>query len=369
MRKFVRVIVPVLCLGLAACGGGTGTSRTQILPPPNGQAALEVLFPPVSPGETDYSAVQTYLANNNPSVAGANFYVKWAVVDQGPGANPQYDFSSIDSELTPWMAAGKKVNLVVWPVSDGSANDSTPQYVLTNLGSSNTVTCTSMGSSEIIPNYFDASFQTPYKAFMAAVVEHYSANSSLGYIRFGLARGGETFPALGFDSDPVCDAVFLNSWGWTSTTWISYLTSMLNYEGTLNSPVQLMVGINEVNSDLTIPNAVAASAVQNGIGFGSQGLELSDVAGYPNCTVNWCNLFNQFTSQVPLELQTLTQTSTSGAPPAGSLVTLLPFAVQHHATIIELYYADWLTGFDPNYPGYDPAYASAIQAAAQAGAP
>jgi hypothetical protein len=366
MKKFVFVVL-VLCLGLTACGGGTGTS-THIVPPPNGQAALEVLFPPGIPGETDYAAVQTYLVGN-PSVTGANFYVKWAVVDQGPGANPQYDFSSIDSELTPWTAAGEKVNLIVWPVSDASVNDSTPQYVLTNLGSSNTVTCTSTGSSEVIPNYFAASFQTPYKAFMGAVVQHYSSNNSVGYIRFGLARGGETFPALGFDSDPVCDNAFLINWGWTSTTWTNYLTSMLNYEGTLNSPVQLMVGINEVNNDLSIPNAVAASAAQNGIGFGSQGLELSDVSGYPNCNVNWCNLFNRYTGQVPLELQTLTQTSTSGAPPTGSLATLLPFAVQHHATIVEIYYADWLTGFDASYPGYDPAYASAIQAAAEQGAP
>jgi hypothetical protein len=42
-------------------------------------------------------------------------------------------------------------------------------------------------------------------------------------------------------------------------------------------------------------------------------------------------------------------------------VTLLPFAVANHATIIELYYKDLLTGFDPNYPGYTAAYATAIE--------
>ena len=361
MRKFLLVLIP--CLGLAACGGGT--SKTQISIPPPGQASLEVLFPPASPGEPYYSDVQTYLVNNA-AVTGANFYVKWAVVDQGPGANPRYDFSSIDSELQPWIAAGKKVNLVVWAVSDSSRNDATPGYVLSNLGAANTVTCTSSGSSQIIPNYFDVTdFKTPYQAFMAAVVQHYSSNASVGYIRFGLARGGETFPALGFDSDPVCNSAFINSWGWTATKWTDYLISMLDYEKILNSPKQLMVGINEVNSDLGIPDAVASQAVLDGIGFGSQGFQLSDTVNYPTCAVDWCNLFNKFAGQVPLELQTLTQSSTSGAPPTGSLVTLLPFAVQHHTTILELYYADWLTGFDPNYPGYDPAYGTAIQATAQ----
>jgi hypothetical protein len=108
----------------------------------------------------------------------------------------------------------------------------------------------------------------------------------------------------------------------------------------------------------------AARAVQDGIGIGSQGLQSSDLTNYPNCTVDWCNLFNQYTGQVPLELQTLSQSDPSGAGATGSLVTLLPFAVQHHATIMELYWEDWLTGFDPNFTGYDTAYASAIQAAA-----
>jgi hypothetical protein len=369
MRKFVLVPVLALCLGLAACGGA-GSAKTQIsIPLPPGQASLEVLFPPTNPGEPDYNAVQTYLVNNA-AVAGANFYLKWAVADQGPGASPRYDFSSIDSELQPWIGAGKKVNLVVWAVSDSSSNDATPQYVLNSLGAANTVTCVANGSSEIVPNYFDVpDFQTPYKAFMAAVVQHYSGNAALGYIRFGLARGGETFPALGFNSDPICAAAFLNNWGWTSATWTRYLTSLLDYEKSLDSPKQLMVGINEVNHDLSIPDAVASRAVQDGIGFGSQGFQLSDTVDYPACDVDWCNLFNQFAGRAPLELQTLTQSSPSGAPPTGSLVTLLPFAAQHHATILELYYADWLTGFDPNYPGYDPAYGTAIQAAAQASAP
>jgi hypothetical protein len=49
-------------------------------------------------------------------------------------------------------------------------------------------------------------------------------------------------------------------------------------------------------------------------------------------------------------------------------VNLLPFAVSHHVTILEIYCDDWLLAFDPNYPGYatyGAAYATAFKAAAQ----
>lgn len=361
MKRLISILLFCLSLGLASCGGGsTAASPSSPVsnPSPTSQSvALEVLNPPSS--GTYASAIQSDLMSNT-IVTGANFFVKWAAVDQG---NSQYDFSSVDSEIQSWIAVGKKINLIVWAVSDGAVNDSTPAYVLTNLGSANTTTC----DGEVTPNYFSAAFQTPYQAFMQALVQHYGSNSSVGYIRFGLGRGGETYPSFGFTSDATCSAAFAN-WGWTTTSWTNYLTSMLDYEATLQSPKQLMVGINAVNGDIGIPDAVAADAVSHKIGFGSQGLQASDTSNYSAgkpCTADWCALFNTYQGQVPLELQTLTQSDPSGAGMTGSLVDLLPFAVQRHATILELYYEDWLTAFDPTYPGYTASYATALQSAAQ----
>jgi hypothetical protein len=364
MKPFIAILAVTLCLGLAGCGGGSASSQVSTPPPttPTSQPIqMEVLHPPTS-GQQYGSDVQQYLMSN-PVVSGANFFVEWAVVDQGPSANPEYDFSSYDNDMQPWIAAGKKVNLIVWAVADSTTNTSTPTYVLNNLGSANTTIC---NTSEVTPNYFSPDFQTPYKAFMQAVVQHYTGNSSIGYIRFGLAQGGETYPNLGFDSEPTCSNAFA-SWGWTATTWTNYLTSMLDYEATLNSPIQLMVGINTVNQDTSIPDAVAADAVSHKIGFGSQGFQISDVASYnagTPCIADWCALFDKYQGQVPLELQTATQSDPSGTGLTGSLTTLLPFAVQRHATILELYWEDWLTAFDPSYPGYTSAYATTIQSTA-----
>lgn len=365
MKPLLAILAFCSCVGLAGCGGGSTTSNSQTptpSPPSSPQSVqLEVLHPPAA-GQPYGSDVQTYLMSN-PVVSGANFFVEWAAVDQGPSANPQYDFSSVDSQLQSWIAAGKKVNLIVWPVADATVNTSTPTYVLNNLGAANTTLC---NGTEVTPNYFSADFQTPYKAFIQALLQHYTGNTSIGYIRIGLAQGGETYPNLGFDSQSSCSTAFTN-WGWTATSWTNYLTSMLDYEASLKPSMQLMVGINTVNQYTSIPDAVAADAVSHKFGFGSQGLEASDLtnfgAGAP-CTADWCALFDKYQGQVPLELQTATQSSPDNTGLTGSLTNLLPFAVQHHTTILELYWEDWLTAFDPTYPGYDASYATAIQAAA-----
>lgn len=302
---------------------------------------------------------------SNPVVSGANFSVNWSEVDQGPGANPQYVWTSVDSRLQPWIAAGKKVNLIVWPVSYGSTNSATPTYVLNDLGTANTTTC----AGETVPNYFAAAYLSSYEAFMQQVIQHYAGNTSVGYIRFGLGQGGEIYPVFGMEKDATCFASF-TSWGWTANSWGSYLDTLLDYEKSLKSPHQLMIGLTFIDGQ-TVSNAVAGHAVANGIGFGNQGFQLSDTTAYPAgqpCQGNWCALFVQYQGQVPLQLQTSGPSDPTNAPPTGSLVTLLPFAVSLHTTVFEIYWEDWLIAYAPDYPGYTQyhtAYAKVLQDTAQ----
>ena len=133
---------------------------------------------------------------------------------------------------------------------------------------------------------------------------------------------------------------------------------------------KLMLGITFIDGE-TAENEVVAHAVASGIGFGSQGFQLSDVTNYAegkDCQGNWCDLFVQYQGQVPLQLQTKGQSQPSNAKPTGSLANLLPFAAGLHATVFEIYWEDWLMAYSPTYPGYSQyhtAYASALQAASQ----
>ena len=325
----------------------SASANISVAAPVVSMVSLEVLFAPMYPAQPYYKDVQTYLVHN-PVVSGVNLIVPWSDVDQGPGVNPQYDWSSFDNAMQPWVAAGKKVNLIVWTISDGTTNTAMPQYVWTNLGAGNVATC----DGQQIPNYFSPAFQLPYQAFMAAVIQHYGSNPAIGYVRFGLGRGGETNPARGLGTELACTYTLETMWGWTETGWINYLNSMLNYEASLRSPKRLMVGIVGTNIIPNVPSAVAATAVPAHIGFGSQGLEAKDITGYPNCTSDWCNRVNRYAGMVPLELQTVAQSDPSGVGLTGSLATLVPFAVSHHASVLEIYYQDWLLAFDPSYPGY-----------------
>jgi hypothetical protein len=349
---------------------------TLIIPSTPAKVSLNVLsFPGASSDPYFRTDVPEYLYGN-PTVSGATIAIEWGGSDPGGG---QYDWSYPDSQIRPWIQAGKKVNLVIWAIADnsstkcgpegqyglsGTGNCAVPSYVWNALGSPNITTCTSQYGTQQMPNYFAPAFQSNYQDFMTAVVQHYVQNPGIGYIRFGLGHGGESEPVAGWDDiSTECGQAYVNGWGLSVTTWEQYIASMLSFEGSRNSAVQLMLGITPMgNPGDVVPEYAAPVAVQNGIGFGSQGLEQSDVNNCAGSTADWCSLFNEYTGRVPLELQTLGQSCPTGGCKTGSLDDLIPFAVSNRATILEIYYQDWLTAFDPGYPGYFPAYQNILQA-------
>jgi hypothetical protein len=135
-----------------------------------------------------------------------------------------------------------------------------------------------------------------------------------------------------------------------------------------------MVGLNNVIPGLidNVSAAVSERAAQDGLGFGSQGLVASavttdHVTGAPTCVAGWCKYFNKYQGAVPLELQTIGPSAPNGSAPVGSLVPLLPYALAEHVQVLEIYFDDWLTAFDPNYPAYfayHQGYAAAFDQAA-----
>jgi hypothetical protein len=343
------------------------------------KVSMNVLtFPGASSDPYFRNDVPNYLYNN-PTVTGATIAIEWGGSDAGGG---QYDWSYPDAQIQPWIQAGKKANLVVWAIADNSSNTcgpegrygqsgtgncAIPSYVWNTLGLSNITSCKSQYGTQQMPNYFAAAFETNYQNFMAAVIQRYAQNPGIGYIRFGLGHGGESLPVAGWnDTSTACGEAYVDAWGLSAQSWEQYLALMLNYEGSLDSPIQLMLGLTPMgNPKRTVPDFAAPVAVQNSIGIGSQGLEAADVNNCSGSTADWCLLFNQFFGLVPLELQTIDRSCPSGGCTTGSLVDLIPFAVNNHATVLEIYYQDWLTGYDPDYPGYFPAYQSILQAAAE----
>jgi hypothetical protein len=438
MRLWIAVTVALLLASLAST---YGQEKARPAPTP-GAVSLKVLFPPTNPHQRKYDEVQNYLLNKNspafPLIAGAVIRVEWSDFDLGDaksGAHAKYDFQLIDEMMSPWLAAGKTVNLVLHMIPYGeqdrcpdrgpgsygesdTGNCAMPAWMWNALGDSNYVTCAGVRS----PNFFAPAFQSNYQAAVSALVKHYAASNSVVYIRVGLGKGGEINLPRGWqDPSTPCGEAYTSRWGYTvgdseKSTWNAYLKKMLDFEGTLTASKQLMVSVTPVPARGVNPEEVsdyiAPIAVRNGVGFGNQGLSPESMRDCTGMQADWCALFDRFQTKVPLELQTLGQSCPTGegqceedslhqsqrqgggtnngpwpggprwagrragqgpAPAQmssqmGSLVPLLPFALKHHAAIIEVYCEDWLVAFSPDHPEnsrYGAEYAQALKQAAE----
>jgi hypothetical protein len=346
LRRKYSSYLPALvtALALAATAWGAAVDKrpkcTSPLSTVEVPKAPHGLFVVLFPGAEINSKATQYLVSQA-TVCGANIYVVWNQVDKGPDANPKYDWSAIDAQMAPWIAAGKTVNLIVWATGYGSKANATPAYVLAKVPS---VNCPSFGRA---PVFWNENFVRSYQSFQSAVLHKYGNNSSVGYIRFGLGAGGESYPACMYA---------LQDYGFSESIWQRYLFAMLDYEKSLNSPKQLAVGLNAFGNppDLKFTAAIAERAILDGIAIGNQGLTMEDVrndrAGRA-CMADWCRIFRGARGKVPLVLQTGGATHPDRSDP-GSMVDILPFALAFHVQILELYIQDWLVAYDPSDPNY-----------------
>ncbi len=324
----------------------------------------------LQPAGANPAPISNYI-QRQPTVCGGNLYVVWSTVDQGNG---NYNWAALDNQVNQWALAGKKVNLIVWGVSDSRPNNGTPSYV---LGDSNyqSVTCQENGVTLQYPVYYSGSYKSNYKTFIQAVMNRYGGNPSVGYIRFGLARGGEVFP--------TCLAQMMAFSGFSTldqfnNQWESYLKEMTQFQQNLQTQivaasgraVQLMAALDQYGSptQYTVTDFEAANAKSLGFGFGSQGLSASDIAAFNAgrpCAADWCAMFQKQSGLVPLELQTIAASDPSNAAGGtGTLVNLFPFALGLGAQIFEVYIQDLQVAYDPTSPSYaqySQAYQSVFQ--------
>jgi len=333
---------------------------------------INAIFSQFDAGDPLYNDFSYVLSS--PLVDGVCPALDWSMVDTGAAdSGAQYQWTTFDGDVQRFIDAGKKVNILVQPISYGNPNVATPAYVM-NDATLDKVSCNGVTN---LPVVYETAFKVPYKAFVANVIAHYAGNPDIGYIRFGLSTGNEVFPECALQEAAL---VSLSVTQWRDAYWLKWQKEMLDYIKGLDPTMQIESPMTPYLGDTTWTDTEAAQAVADGFGFGSQGLQSSDITTYPTCTGDWCNLFAKYATQAPvLELSTLGQSDPSGscAPPCmtgstqqatGQLPPLLAFAVQHHANVFESYPQDLLIALDPTYPGYatyHAAYLAAFTAAHQ----
>jgi len=313
----------------------------------------------VQPSDRNYQDFGTYILSS-PLVDGINPPLVWSAIDKGPNAaGGQYQFDTFDHEIQRFIDAGKMVNPIVYPIGY-SPLQAPPAYVMDDP-TLDKVSCNTPTFANW-PVIYEAPFKNAYKAFIAQVIKHFVGNPHIGYIRFGLSRGGEIYPFCA-QQEAALSKMTLAQWG--SQVWLRYDKEMLDYERSLDPSMRIMGPTTQFGAP-DFADTEAENAVNDGFGFGSQGMQKKDILDYPMCTADWCNLFNQYSGQVALELQTYGPSDPSGdcgtngnavcqggalQEATGPLPPLITFAAAHHATILEIYTGDLLLALDPSYPG------------------
>ncbi|HYM78984.1 MAG TPA: hypothetical protein VE377_23625 [Candidatus Dormibacteraeota bacterium] len=213
------------------------------------------------------------------------------------------------------------------------------------------------------PVPYETPYKTAWESFIAAAIMHFNASpnvSQISYMRVGRSVGGEAFPYC----TPNLEVLPAPN-TYSKSGWLQYYTDIADFVQAQNPKMQILDPLNSAGmpSDPSYGTAEAGIAVthHNAFGktngFGSQGLQSSDITNYDAnpqgyCASDWCGTFNTYYQQgMPLELQqdSLSDPTHLTKSLTGDLRPLLPFAVERHVTIVELYDLDALLAYDPNY--------------------
>ena len=152
---------------------------------------------------------------SNKYVSGTTLTYYWSQL-QPKNAPP--DFSVIDRDMAPWVAAGKQVILRVATSGWASwqppySKQGTPQWVF-DAG----VKSVKETDGAIKPQYWASKFLSNLNAFIVAFASRYGNNVNVAMIEMGIGDGGETKPDTRFKGN----SAILKAWkniGYSDQTW------------------------------------------------------------------------------------------------------------------------------------------------------
>ena len=327
----------------------------------------------------NWSRIEKFVLND-PTVSGANIVVPWSKVDRGVDASPQYDWSYVYQQAQPWIDAGKTVNILLWGAAQKAEQEFdgkpiTPAYVLKET---DTISCQCNIEGECVsdppqtPVFWDEDYQEHYRQVVKAAVQEFSDKPWIGYFRFGIGVGAESYPANGvsYERNPCTEEWEKAPINLSETVWRNHSLDFINFLSTIETPKTILVTINNYGKSYKIAREIAAYAAEKGFGIGTQGLTERAIALYEqdrSCYADWCNLFPKYDPKVPLEVQTAAQSNPAGKGRVGPLPPLLDFGLKKGVDIFELYQAEWFIANDPDHhlhKKYGKSYREALDRAA-----
>lgn len=174
---------------------------------------------------------------SNPAIAGTELMRYWAELNPAQGV---YNWNLVDSDMAPWIAAGKSV---IWRVPTAgweewqkaqNSGQGTPLWV-ENLG----VPFVTDDDGSKKPQYWNKLFLDALQTFVQAFAARYDGNPNILCVEIGVGDGGETKP----DTSKASDV--LSKWqsiGYTNAAWWGAIQGIISMyvESFQHTPLVLM---------------------------------------------------------------------------------------------------------------------------------
>jgi hypothetical protein len=187
----------------------TTTSNTAANRPAAGSTAAEFK------GIYEFAGGNSAADAGDPNLTGVDLIYYWSQIEPEKGV---FDWSQIQSDMAPWIAAGKKVILRISTSGAASwdppySGDGTPAWVYTDGARSIS------DSGETIPVYWDQAYLTDYQSLVQAFGAQFDGNPNVAFIQAGIGMGAETLPetnasaagVAAWESDGYADPLWLST--------------------------------------------------------------------------------------------------------------------------------------------------------------
>jgi hypothetical protein len=261
-----------------------------------------------SGGYGRYSAT----ALSDPHIDGVIINMNWSNVERTQG---NYDWAPLNNELAAWSNAGKHVSIAVRFATE--VGGGTTRSMLPGWEQARIPTFLDTIQNAVIPDYFNATFQSDWKAFVGALGAQLQASpykGAISYVRIATGLGGESWPVM--PKSYSADMPQLTAWGYTPAAWEAWQKSMLSYYySVLPSGVHDVYSIARLDTDPNTGNPieldVAKWATANfGFGIGQEAIPSGSYGSGPgyadiNTICDWVhanypNAYIQFQTAGPL---------------------------------------------------------------------
>jgi hypothetical protein len=159
---------------------------------------------------------------SDPDLTGVDLIYYWSQIEPEKGV---FDWRQIQSDMAPWIAAGKKVILRVSTSGAASwdppySGDGTPAWVYADGARAVS------DSGETIPVYWDQAYLTDYQSFVQAFGAQFDGNPNVAFIQAGIGMGAETLPETNVSASGVAA---WESDGYADPLWLSTAETIASF--------------------------------------------------------------------------------------------------------------------------------------------